>query len=255
MIRIFNDSHELSRAAADIFVAAANKAIAEKGKFAVALTGGSSPAKLYELLASAEYAQKIDWQKTYVFWGDERWVPIGDEKSNAGMAKKMLLDKVNLPKENIFPMWSAELEPQDRAHEYEQVLRKHLGDQGEFDLILSGMGDDGHTASLFPGTEVLREKAKWVDAYYLGAQKMFRITLTAPLLNKARQNVMLVFGANKAHALSEVLAGAYDPELYPSQLLKPVSGELIWLADREAARKLPSQVNRTEAPENEALDQ
>lgn len=245
MIRIFKNPDQLSQAALEIFIASAQQAIAQKGKFTVALTGGSSPAKLYALLSSDENRGKVDWQNTFVFWGDERWVPIGDEKSNAGAAFKTLLDKIELPKENIFPMWTQGSEPQERAAEYEQLLREHLGTSGEFDLILSGMGDDGHTASLFPGTEVLHERKKWVDAYYLEPQSMFRITLTEPLLNKAKKNVVLAFGANKAHAFTEVISGARNPEKYPSQLLKPVSGELIWLVDEAAAAGLPSDVQTT----------
>lgn len=242
MIRIFQDKSQLSQAAAQIFIASAQEAVSKKGKFTVALTGGSSPAQLYELLSDPENIDKVDWRKTFVFWGDERWVPVDDEKSNAGMANKLLLDKVDIPKENIFPMWKAGTQPEERAEEYEKILRGHLGDSGEFDLILSGMGDDGHTASLFPGTEILHEKKKWVGAYYLAPQQMFRITLTAPLLNKARKNVVLVFGANKAHAFSQVISGKYDPEQYPSQLLKPVTGDLIWLADEAAAAELPLSV-------------
>ncbi|MBD3581279.1 6-phosphogluconolactonase [Flavobacterium selenitireducens] len=242
MIRIFENPLQLSQAAAEIFIEASQRAMANKGKFTVALTGGSSPAKLYELLSDADHVEKVDWQNTFVFWGDERWVPIEDQKSNAGMANALLLDKVGIPKENVFPMWNAKLEPAQQAGQYENLLREHLGPSGEFDLILSGMGDDGHTASLFPGTEVLHEKTKWVAAYYLEPQQMFRITLTAPLLNKARQNVVMAFGANKAHALGQVISGDRDPERYPSQLLQPVSGELIWLVDEAAAAQLPPDV-------------
>ena len=239
MIRIFKDVDELSVAAAEIFVDAAKEAINKRGKFNVALTGGSSPAKLYELLSGSKYNYKIDWKKTFVFWGDERWVPIDDDKSNAGMANKLLLDKVDIPKQNIFPMWKAGIEPEKYAEQYAELLYEHLGESGKFDLILSGMGDDGHTASLFPETEVLNEKTKWVTSYYLDSQQMFRITLTAPMLNRARKNVVLVFGANKANAFNEVISGKSNSKKYPSQLLRPVSGELIWLVDDAAASKLP----------------
>lgn len=245
MIWVFENPSELSRAAAEIFTAAAKDAIRARGKFTVALTGGSSPAKLYELLSGPDYRDEVDWQKTFVFWGDERWVPLTDEKSNAGMANKLLLDKVDLPKENIFPMWESGIEPEQYAERYAELLHNHLGDSGALDLILSGMGDDGHTASLFPGTQVLHEKKKWVAAYYLAPQQMFRITLTAPLLNKARKNVVLVFGANKAQAFDAVISGQRHPEKYPSQLLQPVSGELIWLADEAAAAGLSSEIEVT----------
>ncbi|RYZ80450.1 MAG: 6-phosphogluconolactonase, partial [Proteobacteria bacterium] len=128
------------------------------------------------------------------------------------------------------------------AQRYEEILREHLGESQSFDLVLSGMGDDGHTASLFPGTKVLHEQTKWVVAYYLEPQQMYRITLTAPLLNKAKQNVVLVFGANKAHAFGQVISGEFNPDKYPSQLLKPDSGELLWLTDESAAAELPPEV-------------
>lgn len=242
MIRVFKNEWELSVAAAESFIAAAELAVTNRGKFTVALTGGSSPKHLYGLLAGNEYRNKVDWTKVFVFWGDERWVPINDDLSNAGMAKKLFLDDVGIPEDQIFPMWEANTAPQERAEAYEKILRKHLGANGSFDLILSGMGDDGHTASLFPGTEVLKEQTKWVSAYYLEPQKMFRITLTAPLINKAKQNIVLVFGSNKANAFYKVIEGNRQSEKYPSQLLKPSDGgQLVWFADEAAAQKLSSQ--------------
>jgi len=242
MFKIFKDADALSLAAAEIFVNAAKEAIDARGKFTVALTGGSSPAKLYRLLASDAYKKQVNWNKVFVFWGDERWVPISDEKSNAGAAFHDLLDHVQIPGNHIFPMWADETEPEVRAEAYEKLLHQYL-DSGKFDLILSGMGDDGHTASLFPGTKVLHEQEKWVDAYYLEPQKMFRITLTAPLINKARKNIVLVFGSNKADALYEVISGKRNFEKYPSQLLNPSqNGELLFLTDEAAAQKLPQNI-------------
>jgi len=239
MIQIFKDSDALSVAAADLFVQTATDAIQQRGKFAVALTGGSSPDKLYKLLATETYKEKIDWNKVFVFWGDERWVAVSDEKSNAGAAFKVFLDHIPIPENHIFTMWADNIEPQERAKDYEFLLREYLGESGQFDLILSGMGYDGHTASLFPGTAVLHEKQKWVAAYYLEPQKMYRITLTAPVLNNARKNVVLVFGSNKANALYEVIEGDRNFEKYPSQLLNPsTGGELIWMIDGQAAQKL-----------------
>jgi len=242
MIRIFKNEQELSVAAADLFVAAAESAVARCGKFTVALTGGSSPKNLYSLLKSDAYKHRIDWKKVFVFWGDERWVPIEDGLSNAGMAKKILLNETGIPENQIFPMWKPDTKPEERAEAYEQLLRDHLDSSGSFDLILSGMGDDGHTASLFPGTEVLKEQSKWVAAYYLEPQQMFRITLTAPLINKAKENIVLVFGSNKANAFYEVIEGKRQPEKYPSQLLAPsAGGQLIWLADEAASQKLSAE--------------
>lgn len=235
MIQIYNNTEEINTTAADIFVTAAQKAIAEKDKFTVVLTGGSSPAGIYKLLASDAYKTKIDWSKVFVFWGDERWVPLNDDLSNAKMSYAALLSHVPVPTDHIFEMYKDGVTPEDYAVTYEQSIRKVLGEEGKFDLILLGMGDDGHTASLFPGQAVLEEQTKWVDAYYLEPQKMHRITLTAPLINKAEKIVVIAFGEKKAHALKEVTTGEYNPATYPMQLIKPVSGELLFLVDKSAA--------------------
>ncbi|MBS7563938.1 6-phosphogluconolactonase [Mucilaginibacter sp. Bleaf8] len=243
MIQIFDNSAELSTAAADLFVQSAAQAIGEKGTFTVALTGGSSPVQLHKLLAQAQYRDMVDWEKTYIFWGDERWVPMTDDRSNAKMAFDTLLNHVPIPHENIFPMYDYQKQPEEFAAYYEDVVRKQVPN-GEFDLILLGMGDDGHTASLFPGTAVLHEQTKWVDAYYLAPQSMHRITLTAPLINRAKKIALMLFGTGKANALHEVLEGERNPEKYPSQLLNPSSGDIVWLVDSDAASKLTqSQTN------------
>lgn len=235
MIQIYNNTEEINTVAADLFVADAQKAIAEKGKFSVVLTGGSSPAGIYKLLASDDYKNKIDWSKVFIFWGDERWVPLNDDLSNAKMSYATLLSHVPIPSENIFEMYKDGVTPEEYAATYEQSIRKVLGEEGKFDLILLGMGDDGHTASLFPGEAVLDEQTKWVSAYYLEPQKMHRITLTAPLINKAEKIIVVAFGEKKAPALKEVTTGAYNPVTYPMQLIKPVSGELLFLVDKSAA--------------------
>jgi len=235
MIQIFNNTEEINIAATDLFVESAQKAIAAKGKFTAVLTGGSSPAGIYKLLASDTYKNKIDWSKVYIFWGDERWVPLNDDLSNAKMSYSTLLSHVPIPQENIFEMYKDGVTPEEYAATYEQTIKKVLGEEGKFDLILLGMGDDGHTASLFPGEAVLEEQTKWVDAYYLAPQKMHRITLTAPLINKAEKIVVVAFGEKKINALKEVTTGEYNPTLYPMQLIKPVSGELLFLVDKVAA--------------------
>jgi len=235
MIQIYNNTEEINTTAANLFVAAAQKAIAERGKFTAVLTGGSSPSGIYKLLASDDYKSKIDWSKVFIFWGDERWVPLNDDLSNAKMSYATLLSHVAIPSENIFEMYKDGVTPEDYAIAYEQSIRKVLGDEGKFDLILLGMGDDGHTASLFPGQAVLEEQTKWVSAYYLEPQKMHRITLTAPLINKAEKIIVVAFGEKKAPALKEVTSGAYNPSTYPMQLIKPVTGELLFLVDKGAA--------------------
>ena len=237
MVKIFNTKEEITSQAADLFVTAAHNAIEKRARFVVALTGGSSPIALYKLLATPAYQEKIDWEKVFVFWGDERWVPLDDALSNAKMANDTLLSHVNIPKNNIFPMYKQGVSAEAYALEYEKSIKNITGEGGQFDLILLGMGEDGHTASLFPGQAVLQEQHKWVAAYYLESQNMFRITLTAPIINKAKQILVLTYGENKAHALNEVLNGAYNPEKYPTQLIKPSDGELFFLTDKAATTR------------------
>ncbi|SEL97314.1 6-phosphogluconolactonase [bacterium A37T11] len=238
MIKIFEDAGKLSFDAAERFVEAANEAVHSRGRFTVALTGGSSPIQLYKLLAAAPFRGQVPWEKTFIFWGDERWVPLEDERSNAKMAYETLLNHVPVPKKQIFPMWARDKQAEEYALLYEQKLKDILGEEGGFDLILLGMGDDGHTASLFPGTDVLQERDSWVSAYYLDAQQMYRITLTAPVINKAKQIFVITYGTNKAHALYEVLQGERNTNLYPAQLINPLNGEVIWMTDKAGAEKL-----------------
>jgi len=223
-ITVFDDLDILYKKAADSFVELSKKSIEKHDRFAVALSGGSSPKAIFNLLATPEYAEKIEWNKVFFFWVDERWVPLNDEKSNAKMTFEALLDKVPVNKNQVFPMYKYGIEPEEYAKEYEQEIKKVLGDEGIFDFILLGMGDDGHTASLFPGENILDENEKWVDAYYLKPQAMFRITLTAPIINKAENILVVAFGENKKHALNEVLNGEYNPKLYPLQLINKKEG-------------------------------
>ncbi|SDJ10631.1 6-phosphogluconolactonase [Chryseobacterium jejuense] len=238
MLNILSSTEEIFKEAAKLFVTAANEAIDQKGSFTVALTGGSSPEGLYRLLSEDQYKNQIDWSKVLVFWGDERWVPLDNELSNAKMSQETLLKNVPVLPSHVFPMFKEGVDPEYFASAYSTLLKEKLGDDGVMDLILLGMGGDGHTASLFPGTAVLDEKEKWVAAYYLDAQQMYRVTLTAPFLNKARKIIVLTFGDAKAEALKEVLKGAYNPSLYPSQLLAPTQGELLFLVDEKAAKYL-----------------
>ncbi|NML69966.1 6-phosphogluconolactonase [Chryseobacterium sp. RP-3-3] len=223
-ITVFDDLDKLYKKAADTFVDLSKKSIQKNNRFVVALSGGSSPKAIFKLLATEEYSEKIEWNKVYFFWVDERWVSLDDEKSNAKMTFESLFDQVPVNKEQIFPMYQDGISPEDYAKEYEQKIRNILGNEGIFDFILLGMGDDGHTASLFPGENVLEEKEKWVSAYYLKPQDMFRITLTAPLINKAENILVVAFGGSKKHALNEVLNGEYNPALYPLQLIDKKEG-------------------------------
>ncbi|UHO39655.1 6-phosphogluconolactonase [Chryseobacterium capnotolerans] len=232
-ITIFNTLDTLYQKAADTFVELSEQSIQKHGKFVAAVSGGSSPKAIFSLLATSQYADKIDWSKVYIFWVDERWVSLDDEKSNFKMTLETLLDKVPVNKDQIFPMYKDGIEPEDYAKEYEAQIRTVLGEEGVFDFILLGMGDDGHTASLFPGEAILDEKEKWVAAYYLKPQEMFRITLTEPIINKADNILIVTFGASKKHALNEVLNGEYNPKLYPLQLIEKKASVQIF-TDEEA---------------------
>lgn len=238
MLKIFADPEELSQFVARQFSELAQEAVDRNGRFTVALTGGSSPKRLYQLLASPPYKEQIPWQKVHVFWGDERYVPIGDDRSNAKMAYDTLLNHVEVPENQIYVMTSNQ--PAEAfAKQYEQQIKDHFNDTLPiFDLILLGMGDDGHTASLFPETEVVQEKEKLVTSLYLPSQNMYRITMTAPLINQAKQIMMLVFGKNKADTLHAVLKGPHQPNHLPVQLIQPKNGQLTWVVDEEAASHL-----------------
>lgn len=234
MLEVFKDKEILSDEAARFFVTKAAEAIEARGKFTVALTGGSSPSIMHKLLKTT-YKDQIDWSKVFVFWCDERWVPIADERSNAGTAFDEFLNDLDIPASQIFPMYKDGFTAVDYAAEYESIMGTVLEEGAIFDLIFLGMGDDGHTASLFPGQAVIHETEKKVDAFFLEAQDMYRITLTAPVLNKAREVAFLVFGEKKAPALFEVLKGEANVDLYPSQIIKK---EAVWFVDEAAASKL-----------------
>lgn len=235
MIHAFKEAEQASRATADLLVQTAREAVQRAGRFTIALTGGSSPVQLYKLLAGEPYRSRVPWGQTHVFWGDERAVPHHDDRNNARMAFGLLLDHVPVPREQIHRM-SGEVPPEVSAWQYEALLKAHFAvGSPQFDLILLGMGDDGHTASLFPGTAVLHEKERLVKELFLPAQDMYRITLTAPLINQARQIAFQVFGSGKAATLKKVLEGPYQPDQLPSQLIRPAAGELHWFLDEGAA--------------------
>lgn len=238
MLKKFSDLARLNEEAAQLFIQTAKEAIERNGRFTVALTGGSSPVELYKLLASPAYRDQVQWEQVFVFWGDERWVPLADDRSNARMAFETLLTHVPVPKEQIFPMWADNTSPGEFARDYEQTLREHLQSDGRFDLVLLGMGADGHTASWFPNTDVLYEYDKWVEAYYLDAQDMYRITLTVPLINQAVKVAVIAYGGNKADALYEVLRGERNIEQYPAQLIDTADGRVTWFVDEAAAAKI-----------------
>lgn len=204
-------------------------------RFTWVVTGGNSPKQLYELLSTAPYKDRIDWKRLHIFWGDERAVPFTDSRNNARMTFEQLLDHVPVVKEQVHVM-KTDIGPEASAVDYENILHQYFPAEGAtFDLVLNGMGDDGHTLSLFPHTAVIHETKTWVKAFYLAPQEMYRITLTAPIVNRARKVAFLTFGSNKAHALQEVLKGKRNVDQYPSQIIQPASGELHWFVDEAAA--------------------
>ncbi len=235
MMQVYPDLEALSRAAAEIFVAEAREAAAKRGRFAVALSGGSTPKRTYELLASPLCRGLVPWRQVHAFWGDERCVPPDDPRSNYRMTREALLDHVPLPPGQVHRI-RGELPPAEGAADYEAVLRQFFGGKRpRFDLNFLGLGTNGHTASLFPGTPVLDEVQRWAAEVYVAELDMWRVTLTVPVLNEAAVTAFLVAGADKAAVLKEVRAGPRDPRRLPAQLIRPRDGQLLWLADRAAA--------------------
>ncbi|MGC8492281.1 MAG: 6-phosphogluconolactonase [Syntrophobacteraceae bacterium] len=236
-ISVYPDSESLIAGAADLIVESAEKAVKERGRFTLALSGGETPQPLYERLAAPGYRERIDWSKVLIFFGDERCVPPDDPRSNYLMAGNSLFDRAPIPRENIYRM-HGEDQPEKAAGDYEKILRRTFGGDAGFDLILLGMGDNGHTASLFPGLAAVTEKERWVVAAYVEVAGMWRITMTPVVINSARRVVFLISGGKKAEILRRVLQGPFEPVVLPSQVVRPDSGELRFLLDRQAAAKL-----------------
>ncbi|WP_316841124.1 6-phosphogluconolactonase [Pedobacter gandavensis] len=235
---IYKTQEELQQDLVDYIVAIANKAIEEQGYFNFVLTGGNSPKELYHSLATT-YKDKIDWTKVYFFFGDERNVMPDHESYNGLMAKRAMLDLLEIPANQIFYV-DTTLAPEKAAIEYTKAINAHFdGADLCFDLILLGMGDDAHTASLFPGTTILNSKEVEVDSVFVEKLSTYRISFTAPLINKAKNIAFLVFGENKAEAVKHVIEDQKkNPKLYPTQLIKPVDGSVTWFLDDAAAALL-----------------
>jgi len=238
IIQTYHDLESLSRAAAELFVRQAELAVKSRGRCSVALSGGGTPKRSYELLAQPPFRDRVPWDRTHVFWGDERCVPPDDPRSNALLARQTLLEHVPLPPAQIHP-FSCSPSPAAAAAKYEALLRDFFGNgPPRLDLVLLGLGPDGHTASLFPGDGALAEKDRWTRAVYPPAPGLHRVTFTPALINRAAAVVFLVAGAAKAGVLREVLQGPRDPRRLPAQLINPAEGELYWLLDRQAAAQL-----------------
>ena len=240
-LNIFNSENEVLDALAAHFVKLAETTIGAKGKFTVALSGGSSPKKLYELLASTIYADSVAWDKVFFFFGDERNVPQTDKDSNYLMAKKTLFAPLAINPSNIFAV-DTSLEPKEAAENYQEVIEQFFDeDELSFDLVLLGLGDNSHTASLFPYTPVLHDRAPGVKEVWLEDQQVYRITLNAPLINEAQHIAFLVYGEGKAIAVQHVLEDDEDIENYPAQLIEPIVGEIQWFLDESAAELLTAK--------------
>jgi 6-phosphogluconolactonase len=246
VIRRFPDPEAVSRAAAQELVELGRKAIAERGRFCVALSGGSTPRRMYELLAEGPRWAQLDWRLVEFFWGDERAVPPEHPDSNYGVAAAVLLDKLGVPAERVHRIHGELPDPDEAAARYQDEIARVFDTPPDglppiFDLVLLGMGPDGHTASLFPYSQALTERRRWVVAHTVARLGKARITLTLPILNRAAEVRLLVTGADKAPVLREALEGPREPERLPVQLVVPEAGRLVWLLDRAAAALLPGE--------------
>ena len=243
-VRTCADARDLSERAAEATVATIANAVTRHGRCSLVLSGGNTPRALYSLLASSTYRDQIPWSQVHVFWGDERYVPSDDAASNYRMARESLLEQVPLPFQNIHPMPTHFQLPEAAAHDYERTLREQAGRQRPlFDLMLLGLGEDGHTASLFPRSPALQETTRWVVAVTVPAEPPTRLTLTLPAIAAAARVFVLVSGTGKSDALTHVLSPKADPSDYPAAGLPSARGIVTWWVDRDAARGL-----RDEAP-------
>ena len=239
-VRIYADVSELSLRAAEAAVNSINDVVRTAGKCSLVLSGGQTPRTLYRLLAST-FRDQLPWPSMHVFWGDERYVPPDDPESNYQLAKDTLLDHVPCPARNIHPMPTHFQSPHAAARDYEQTLKEYFAtDWPHFDLAFLGLGQEGHTASLFPGSPAVGERTRWVAAVEAPARPRVRLTLTLPVLTRAASIFVLVAGSNKAHALHDVLTGVPDPSTYPAAGLRLTKGTLIWWVDRQAIEPVPS---------------
>jgi 6-phosphogluconolactonase len=243
-LSVYPDARLLAEAAADHVARLVRETLAGRGGFTLALAGGSTPRPVYERLATPRYKSEIDWARTELFFGDERCVPPWDASSNYAMVRHALLERVPVPEANVHRM-RGEDDPQGAARDYEALLRGALGalpgaaaPAAALDLVLLGMGENGHTASLFPGTPALGETRRWVVAQYVEGLGTWRLTLTPALLNAARHVTFLVSGAAKARTLQRVLEGPRIPQELPAQIIQPANGELRWMVDAAAAAHL-----------------
>jgi len=236
-IQVFDEPAQLAQALADLFIDSARIAIAETGRFRVALAGGTTPRAAYELLSQEPRRDALFWRDVFIYFSDERCVPLDDERSNYRMANTAFLSSINIPLGNVHRM-RGEDEPQLAAGSYAKVLAADMGELPRFDLLMLGIGADGHTASLFPGSSPAADDPLLVRAPFVPKLQAYRLTLTPRVINNARYVVIATEGPQKAAALAAALDGPYDPNTYPVQIVNPRDGQLSWLIDRDAASQL-----------------
>ena len=232
-LEIHSDKEQVSRVAAQATVVIAQQAVQERGRFTMAFAGGSTPRRLYEFLAT-EYHDLMPWDHVLFFWGDERYVPHTDPKSNFHMVRESMLTQVPIDADQIFPMPTEGASPEADAAQYDMLLKEQLGEEGILDLVLLGMGDDGHTASLFPGSPALGVSDQWAVAAPAPVAPTQRITMTYPLLNQARNVFFLVAGASKGQAMQCVFGEKDQVTVCPAAHVRPNNGRLIWWVDEAA---------------------
>jgi len=240
IVHISHDSQALAASAAGVVVQALRQAVNQFGRASIALSGGSTPRALYALLARPEYVAQVDWGKVTVFWGDERCVPPDHADSDYLLAKTALLDHLPAAKAPTIQRMRGEIDPTQAAQQYETHLRAYFGSQpaATFDVLLLGMGEDGHTASIFPNSSPVNERQRWSVAHYVPKLKAWRLTLTPPVLNLSQTTIFLVSGKTKAAVLKKVLQGPSVPDQLPAQSIQPANGKLLWFVDRESASSL-----------------
>ncbi|MFI5154933.1 MAG: 6-phosphogluconolactonase [Chitinophagales bacterium] len=238
-MHVYDSPEQMSAAAASWICSLIGDTLKRKKRFSIVLSGGNTPKSVYQLFASSPLRESIEWNRLDFFWGDERFVPFEDERNNARMAYDMLLNHIQVSANQVHPM-RTDIPPNASVAHYEKILKDYFEETRDkgFDLVLLGMGDDGHTLSLFPGTAVVHEEKAWVSAFFLESQDMFRITLTKHLVNLSAQVLFMTTGHGKSHALKEVIEGKYKPDLYPAQVIFPLDGELHWFVDKAAAAEL-----------------
>lgn len=239
-LHIYKNKEEMSEALASWMCEVIENTLKEQENFTLVLSGGSTPQLLYKTLVSDKFKDKINWSRIHIFWGDERAVPYSDDRNNARMAHELLLNKVDIPASHVHIM-RTDIEPNFSTDAYRKMLHDFFDNTSTtFDLVLLGMGDDGHTLSLFPGSPIIEEHKHWVNSVYNMEQEMYRITLMPKIINRSAKIAFMVDGEKKAKMLQKVLQGEYKPSEFPAQIIKAENGELHWFVDEAAAQELHS---------------